>query len=163
MSKSFFSDANGRWIDPENEYIGDLNADLKTIMAGLSNPTNELYDEIDQVLYQYFEIIRHGETRLLGKNIEWVLFESAVGRVVTSYKDGSEWVDERFSEELPKWLLNAILRQLGRKKPLGDQAADEVLQKARDVETEYIANKARESTRGIKLNARRFKTRRLCD
>ena len=153
---SFFSDSRGAWIDPENEVIGDLNADLKTIIAGLSNPSNETWVKVDQLLYDYFELIRHGETRHLGKNIEWVLFESAVGRVLISFKDGSEWVDEAMSDELPKWLLNAILRQIQRRKPLGDVKADEVLKEVRDVEAEYINNKNRVSGRGIRLNTRRF-------
>jgi hypothetical protein len=141
----------------------DDEASLKAVLAALANPSYETWVKVDQLLYVYFELIRHGETRHLSKNIEWVLFESAVGRILISYKDGSEWVDEAMSEEVPKWLLNAILRQIQRRKPLGDVKADEVLKEVRDVETEYINNKNRVSARGIKLNTRRFVEEGLYD
>lgn len=138
----------------------DHEVSLKAVLAALTNPSYETWVKIDQLLYDYFELIRHGETRHLTKLIEWIAFESPTGRVVISYKDGSEWFDELFSDEVPKWLLNSILSKLERRKPLGDQSANEVLQEARDVEIEYIKNKSRELSPRIRLNTRRFVDRK---
>jgi hypothetical protein len=153
---SFFSDREGRWINPEDEFIGDLTADLKAIIAGLADPTNELFVKVDQLLYDYFALLQHGETSHLTKKVEWILFESPTGRVTITYKDGSEWFDECWSDELPKWLLNAILRKLQRSKPLGDQKADEVIKDVRDAEADYVEKRLRSTAKGIKLNTSRF-------
>jgi hypothetical protein len=151
---AFFSDTEGRWINPEDEYIGNTGADLKTIIAALSNPTNETFDKIDQLLYDYFVLIRHGETTHTHKNVEWFLNESATGKVTISYKDGSTWADDCFSDELPMWLLLSILRAIQRRKPLGDQKADEVIKDVRDAEADFVQHRRVDSLKGVTLNVR---------
>jgi len=61
-----------------------------------------------------------------------------VGRVYVSYQDGGEWFDDCYTDELPLWLLLSILRAIRRRKPLGDQAADETIAQVYDLGAEYV-------------------------
>ncbi|MGA7075613.1 MAG: hypothetical protein WBZ42_03575 [Halobacteriota archaeon] len=153
---SFFSESEGRWVVPEDERIGDTTADLKSVIGALSNPTNETFVKVDQLLYDYFHLVRHGETRHLSKNAEWILNDSPTGKITVSFKDGSEWFDDCYTDELPLWLLLAILIAIQRRKPLGDQSADDITKHVRDAEAEFIKTRQHASTKGIKLNISRF-------
>jgi hypothetical protein len=134
---TYFDPMQG-WTSPEEEYIGDTGADLKTVIASIADPTNETFVQVDQLLYDYFNIVRHGETTHLTKKVEWILNDTATGKITVSYKDSAEWFDDVYTDELPKWLLISILRTIQRHKPLGDQKADETIAWVNDLEARYV-------------------------
>jgi hypothetical protein len=154
MTGEYFDPGTGRWITPEDEFTGDTGAsvkEIKGIIAELHDPSNDTYDRIDRVLYTYYSMLRHGETSHLGKRVEWFLNEE-LGRVYISFKDGGEWFDDEYAEDVPVYLLLAILRAVQRKKPLGDHETDETAKTVRDLEAVYVRKKHANSLRDITLN-----------
>ncbi len=151
MTGEYFDPGAGRWITPEDEFMGDTAASVKGIIAELHDPSNDTYDRIDRVLYTYYSMIRHGETSHLGKRVEWFLNEE-LGRVYISFKDDGEWFDDEYAEDVPIYLLLAILRAVQRKKPLGDQETDETAKTVRGLEAAYVRKKHTNNLRNIKLN-----------
>jgi len=150
---SYFDSKEGRWVNPEDEYIGNTEANLKTIIASLAT-NNPDYDGVDEALDKYFIIVRHGETTHTRETVEWFLNEGATGKVTISYKDGSTWEDDCFCDEIPMWLLLSILRAIQRRKPLGDGQTDETIKKVRALETACVRTKRKGPIRGIKLNTK---------
>jgi len=151
MTGEYFDPGAGRWITPEDEFIGDTGASVKDIIAELHDPSNDTYDRIDWALYTYYSMIRHGETSHLGKRVEWFLNEE-LGHVYISFKDNGEWFDDCYADEVPVYLLLAILRAVQRKKPLGDEETDETAKTVQDLEAVYMRKKHANTLRDIKLN-----------
>jgi hypothetical protein len=155
----YFDQDVGEWTCTEDKVTSNTGVNLKTVktvIASLSTLSTDKadFDGVDELLYKYFELIRHGETTHSRKPYEWSLNEGLAGTVTISYNDGSEWFDDCFVDEVPMWLLLSMLRAIQRKKPLGDQKADETIKKVQDADSDYVKIKQNSSLNGVKLNVK---------
>lgn len=119
-------------LSPEDDYESDTGASLKAVISALKSKGEKpdaLFDAVEQLLFEYLYLVRHGQMRQDGSKVQWFIYDnpSKRGHVLISFSDCGEWCDDCYSDEIPLWLLIAILRKLGRNKPLGDQKADKTI------------------------------------
>jgi hypothetical protein len=151
MSGSFF-DPNLRWIASSDYRESDTYLSLKETLAELKardksglELSNDMCDSVERLLYKYQVFVLQGVRESMGKHIgvSWYLVEkcgSEDKRVLISYQDGprAEWANECFADEVPLWLLHGLLRRIQRRKPLGDQDADDTIQRVDNLDAEYV-------------------------
>lgn len=68
---------------------------------------------------------------------------SVGGQVLISFREGGQWRDDCSADEIPLWLLIAILRPVSRRKPLGDQKAQETINAVYEMERDYTQMRAK--------------------
>ena len=156
--QGYFSEIEGCWLFPEDNYESDTGASLRTVIRVLKSKgekPDSLFEAVERLLFEYIHLVRHGQTRHDGRKVEWFIYDSpsTSGHVVISFFDRDEWRDDCYSEEVPLWLLIAILRKLSRIKPLGDQKADEAMAALHAANTKYEQLKQQPSK--LKLMPRR--------
>jgi hypothetical protein len=147
---SFFSPVDG-WAMLGDEYASETQDCLKDIMAALriveskQIPPDDLCDAVERLLYKYQVFVRQGVRESIGKHtdVSWYLVEkcgSADKRALISYQDGpqAEWENECFADEVPLWLLRGLLRRIQRRKPLGDQDADDTIVSVDNLDAAYV-------------------------
>jgi hypothetical protein len=159
-SEGYFSQIEGRWVSPEHDYESDTDASLKAIVRALKSEgekPDEVYDAVERLLFKYNVLVRHGSTRHDKRTVLWHLTEHPreEGRALISFYDNGNWFDDCYSDEVPLWLLLVIVRQIQRRKPLGDQEADETISLVRWIDVEYHEQK-RDVTGAGKLNRTRY-------
>jgi hypothetical protein len=148
---SYFDPMRG-YVTPADDYESDTYGSLKDIAAALKNVESkyaivldDLYDDVERVLYRYQVFVLQGVRESMGKHIgvSWYLVEkcgSEDKRALISYRDGprAEWANECFADEVPLWLLHGLLRRIQRRKPLGDQDADDTIARVDNLDAEYV-------------------------
>jgi hypothetical protein len=163
----YYFDPIQGWVTPSDEYESDTNKFLKEIITELKSgvPTNSLHDAVEQLLYKYAVFIRQGREDMgshLG--VSWYLTDYngngqtfLNGSALISYQEGprTEWHNDCYADEVPIWLLTALLHRIARRKPLGDQKADETIQAIEKLDTEYN-NRALDKPLKLNVVARRF-------
>ena len=162
MTDGIYFDPSQGWVTPADEYESDTGASLRAVIRALKakgEKPDALFDAVERLLFKYANLVRHGQTRRDGTKINWFIYDSPNkrGNVLISFSDRGEWCDDCYSNEVPLWLLIAILRKLGRIKPLGDQKADETITSVRAVHNAYFVAKRFEDGGlvGVKLNTAR--------
>jgi hypothetical protein len=71
------------------------------------------------------------------------VYSSVGGQVLISFHEGGQWRDDCSADEIPLWLLIAILRQVSRRKPLDDQKAEETINAVYQTERDYTQMRAK--------------------
>ncbi len=84
-----------------------------------------------------------------GTKCELVFNRTHDQRALINYQDGvsGEWLNNCYADEVPLWLLISLFRRIQRRKPLGDQEADETITSVRDVDAAYV-NRGAEAKQG---------------
>jgi len=98
--------------------------------------------------------VRQGVRESFGtqhKNVSWYLTERGDERALINYQDGAgaEWRNDCYADEVPLWLLLALFRRIQRRKPLGDQDADETIAQVRAIDVEYTKAKEMQELRKL--------------
>lgn len=147
----YFDHTRGAFVDRNDERESETSTSLKGVMAALESDgdgeiSNEIYDAVERLLWKYSILIRAGVREsfsTLHKNISWYISDGAEGRAVIAFQDGThaEWRHDCWADEVPLWLLVGLFRRITRRKPLGDQVADETISKVDKIDTEYIRGK----------------------
>jgi hypothetical protein len=124
--------------------LKDITAALKSVESKQISAPDDLYDDVERILYKYQVFVLHGVRERIGGHtgVSWHLVEkcgSEDNRALVSYQDGprAEWANKCFADEVPGWLLFALLRRIARCKPLGDQVADETIEHVKDLDARY--------------------------
>jgi hypothetical protein len=156
--QGYFSEIEGCWLSPEDEHESDTGSSLKAAITALKSKDEKpdaLFDAVERLLFEYTYSVRHGQTRHDGRRVEWFIYDSPSkrGYVLISFLDRDEWRDDCYSDEVPLWLLIAILRKLSRIKPLGDQKADETMAALDATSTKF--EQLKEQPSRLKLMPRR--------
>jgi hypothetical protein len=147
MSDASFDPMFG-WIMLSDVHESDTTASLKEVIAALKRASNgatlsdEIYDDAERLLYTWFNLIRQGVRERFTKQhvgVSWYLTERDAKRALISYQDGPgvEWCNECYADEVPLWLLVGLFRRIWRRKPLGDQKADETIAQTDKLDAEY--------------------------
>jgi hypothetical protein len=161
---SYF-DPTQNWIAPDDTYESDTPASFKTITAALNKAnkngdalTNDLYNAAERLLYKYHVFISEGIRERIARHndVSWYLIDGPDDRAFISYQDGKrgEWQHGCYADEVPLWLLMALFRRIKRRKPLGDQRADDTIKKVDDLDEEFRAFKQRGGS--VCLNVERY-------
>lgn len=151
------------WHEPEVK--SDTYGSLKEVLATLKNiegkgvvAPDDFYTAVERLLFKYSLFVQHGvrESFSTHKNVTWYLVE-ADERAYITYQDGidHEWFKCCFADEVPLWLLIGLVRRIERRKPLGDQKADETIESLDKLEIAYKVEKERrenESNKDRQLN-----------
>ena len=142
------------WVAPSDVHESDTTASLEEVMAALKRASNgatlsdEIYDAAECLLYTYFNVVRQGVRERFTKQhmgVSWYLTERTDERSLISYQDGpgAEWLNECYADEVPLWLLIGLFRRIWRRKPLGDQKADETISRVDALDAEYVKEQAK--------------------
>jgi hypothetical protein len=150
MTGSYFDPWRGH-VMPVDDYESDTQRSLKEVTAELKRGeaatlSNDLYDAVEHLLYKYQIFVRQGVRENFGtkqKNVSWYLTERDDERGLINYQDGAgaEWCNDCYADEVPLWLLIGLFRRIQRRKPLGDQKADETLARVDATDREYVKAK----------------------
>jgi hypothetical protein len=156
MTSSYF-DPNRGYVMPADDYESDTSRSLKEVMAELkrgevATMSNDLYDAVEHLLYKYQIFVRQGVREIFGsqhKNVSWYLTERDEERALINYQDGAsaEWCNDCYADDVPLWLLISLFRRIQRRKPLGDQEADETIKSVDDLDAEYAKAKEMQELR----------------
>jgi hypothetical protein len=140
---------------PADDYESDTPRSLKEVIAELkrgetSTLSDDLFDAVERLLYTYqvFPSVRQGVRKNIGtqhKNVSWYLTERDDGRALINYQDGvrAKWLNDCYADDVPLWLLISLFRRIQRRKPLGDQEADETIARVDDLDATYMQKSAR--------------------
>lgn len=122
----------------------DITAALKRGDGG-ETVNDDIYDAVERLLHKHQVFVLQGVRERMGKHtgVSWYLVEkcgSEDKRALISYQDGplAEWANECFADEVPLWLLHGLLRRIKRRKPLGDQDADDTIQRVDNLDAAYV-------------------------
>jgi hypothetical protein len=132
------------YVTVGDDYESDTTASLKIIMATLKveEISDDMYDAVERFLYKYQVFVRQGvrETIANHTGVSWYLTDSRDGRALIAYQDGphAEWANDCYADEVPLWLLIGLIRRIARRKPLGDQDADETITRVDDLAAAYV-------------------------
>lgn len=146
MSDSNFSPNLG-CVAASDLHESDTHRNLRQIIAALKLDiiADEVYVAVERLLYEYQLLVLQGVRENMGKHtgVSWYLVEkcgSEDKRALISYQDGprAEWANECFADEVPLWLLHGLLRRIQRRKPFGDQDADDTIQRVDKLDAEYV-------------------------
>lgn len=148
MSGSYF-DPNRGYVVPGDDYESDTSASLKNVMAALKAGdgaalSNDIYDAVERLLYKYQVFVKQGrETIAKHMGVSWYLTDGPGARALISYQDGpaGEWLNDCYADEVPLWLLIALFRRIARRKPLGDQRANETIARVDSLDAAYADKK----------------------
>lgn len=162
-----YFDPNRGYVVPAEDYESDTYGSLKDVAAVLKNVESkqtmlpdDLCDAAERLLYKYQIFVLQGVRENIGtrhKDVSWYLVERGDGRALISYQDGmhGEWCNECYADEVPLWLLIALFRRIARRKPLGDQVADDTIVAVATADEEFSALKRKEdAVRNIRLSRR---------
>ena len=149
---SYFDPVHG-WVTPADDVESETHGSLKDILTTLKKiessgviAPDDFYSAVERILYRYSVFIQHGIREDFGKHkgVSWYLVELGDGRDVVSYQDGAghEWCELCLADEIPMWLLIGLLRRIERRKPLGDQEADDVIKSVKALDDEFNNAKA---------------------
>ena len=149
---SYFDPMRG-YVTPPDDYETDTGASIKDILKALErgDKSDEHYDDVERLLYKYQIFVSEGirENIAKHKGVSWYLVDKpGEGRALISYQDGpsGEWLRECFADEVPLWLIMSLLRTIARRKPLGDGDADDTIERADRLDTEYEGVKDNRAT-----------------
>ena len=149
MSDSYFS-SNSGWVAKSDYHKSDPHRSLKEIIVALKarekrrlEISNEICDSVERSLYKYEIFVKQGVRERFAKHrgVSWYLTDSPTdARAFVSYQDGprAEWANDCYADEVPLWLLIGLFRRIQRRKPLGDQDADETIARVDDLKVEYL-------------------------
>ena len=137
------------WVMPSDIHESETTASLKEVMSALRRASDgatlsdEIYDDAEHLLYTHASLVRQGVRERFTKQhtgVSWYLTERDYERALTSYQDGpgAEWLNECYADEAPLWLLIGLFRRIWRRKPLGDQKADETIAKIDELGAAYV-------------------------
>ncbi|MFZ0011710.1 MAG: hypothetical protein WAL97_07400 [Halobacteriota archaeon] len=149
---TYFDPMRGH-VMPADDYESDTAASLKSVIVALKAEklSDDIYDAVERLLYKYQVFVLQGVRESMGKHtgVSWYLVEkcgSEYMRALISYQDGphTEWANECFADEVPLWLLRGLLRRIQRRKPLGDQDADEIISRIDDLDAAFVRAKERQ-------------------
>lgn len=153
------------WVTPSDVHESDTHRSLKEVTAALKRASNgatlsdEIYDDVERLLYNDQVFVRQGvcEDIATHKGVSWYLtLLEGDERALINYQDGAhaEWCNDRYADEVPLWLLISLFRRIARRKPLGDQKADETIQSVDALDAAYVrAGSMRDLEKlGITLN-----------
>ena len=139
---TYFDPMRG-YATPADDYESETSASLKDIIAALkvgeksdgAELSIDIYDAVERLLYKYQIFVLQGirENIANHKGVSWYLVDKCNQddkRALISYQDGprADWFHECYADEVPLWLLMALFRRIARRKPLGDQEADDTIQ-----------------------------------
>lgn len=161
VTASHFDPARG-WVAPEDIYESDTNASLKDIISVLKTgvePSNEIYDAVERLLYKYQVFVLQGIRENIAdhRGVSWYLVDKCNQddkRALISYQDGpsGEWCLKCFADEVPLWLLMGLVRRIQRRKPLGDQDADDIIRAVGRLDDDYVNEReSRAALKGLHL------------
>jgi len=148
-SDGIYFDPSRGWVTPADEYQSDSCGNLKEIAAALkradqlgTEPPDDLCDAVEHLLYRYLGLVRHGVREDFGEShsgVSWnVIADPERERALISFQEGrGEWAEDCYADEVPRWLLIGLLRRIRRRKPLGDQQADEIIARVDHLDAEY--------------------------
>jgi hypothetical protein len=144
----YFDSALG-WVTPSDFHESETPKSLKEVMAALEGGAADagIYDAAERLLWKYSVLIKAGVRESMGglhKNVSWYISEGCEGRAVIAYQDGThaEWAHGCYADEVPLWLLVGLFRRIARRKPLGDQEADETISRVDEIDAEYVRSEA---------------------
>jgi hypothetical protein len=135
------------WVMPSDVHESDTNRSLKEVIAALSSGgevlSDEIYDDAERLLYTYVNLVRQGVRESFTKHhtgVSWYLTLRDDERALISYQDGpgAEWCNEYYADAVPLWLLIGLFRRIWKRKPLGDQKADETISRVDGLDAEYV-------------------------
>jgi hypothetical protein len=137
--------------------LKDVTAALKNVESKHTMPPDDLCDAVERVLYKYQLFVLQGvrEDFASHRGVSWYLVDKGDGRALISYQDGSgaDWANNCFADEVPLWLLMGLFRRIQRRKPLGDQEADETIKRVDDADAAYVATgRERDAERNLRLS-----------
>lgn len=150
-SHSYFDPLHG-WVAPEDGFETNTYGSLKDISAALRNvekkgviAPDDLYGTVERLLFKYENFIQQSVRQDFGKRhgVSWYLvdkYDAGNRYALISYQDGprAEWVNGCYADELPLWLLMGLFRRIQRRKPLGDQEADDTIAAVESLDAEYV-------------------------
>lgn len=149
---SYFDPERG-YVTPSDDYEADTSASLKEIIKALArgDTSDDLYDAVERLIYKYQIFVLQGirEDIAKHKGVSWYLVDKLdEQRALISYQDGphGEWCYECYADEVPLWLLTSLFRRIARRKPLGDQDADDTIAHVDRLDTEYESVKDKRAT-----------------
>jgi hypothetical protein len=143
---TYFDPTRG-YVTPGDDYESDTTASLKSITVALKAEklSDDIYDAVERLLYKYQVFVLQGVRESMGKHtgVSWYLVEKCGSEdklASISYQDGprAEWANECFADEVPLWLLRGLLRRIQRRKPLGDQDADDTIARVDNLDAKYV-------------------------
>lgn len=145
MNRSYF-DQNLGYVTPADGYESDTHRSLKQIVAALKAGggavSNDIYDSAERLLYKYQVFVKQGVRETVAKHtgVSWYLTDGPDGRALISYQDGAraEWVNDCYADKVPLWLIIGLFRRIQRRKPLGDQEADDTIAAVDTADAEYV-------------------------
>jgi hypothetical protein len=149
MSDSYFS-PNSEWVVKSDYHESDTHRSLKELIAELKareqsglELSNDICDSVELLLYKYEVFVKQGVRERFAKHsgVSWYLTDSPIdARAFISYQDGprAEWAHDCYADEVPLWLLIGLFHRIKRRKPLGDQKADETIAAVDDLDAEYV-------------------------
>jgi hypothetical protein len=137
------------WVTPSDVHESDTTASLQEVTAALKRASDgaslsdELYDALERVLYNYQVFVRQGVRKDIAKHkgVSWYLtLLDGDERALINYQDGAraEWHNDGYADEVPLWLLISLFRRIARHKPLGDQDADETIARVGELDAAYV-------------------------
>jgi hypothetical protein len=135
-SSSYFHPGYG-WVAAEDVIASNTGASLKNIVEKLGVTFD--FDAIDALILKYsgLKSVRHGRTQHKKTHAQWHIVVSEDKPLISFECKKGKWFDGCWSNQVPYWLLDAILRAILRNKPLGDQKADELIKKVRTLDVEH--------------------------
>jgi hypothetical protein len=161
MSDALFDSMLG-WLMSSDVHESETTSSLKEVMAALRRasdgatlPPDEIYDDAERLLYAYFNLVRQGVRERFTKQhvgVSWYLTERNGERALISHQDGpgAEWLNECYADAVPLWLLIGLFRRIWRRKPLGDQKADETIAQIDKLDADYV--QAQRDANPLRLN-----------
>jgi hypothetical protein len=164
MNDGIYFDPMLGWLTPADVHESDTTKSLKEVMAALKHASgsdvlsDEIYDAVERLLNTYANLVRQGvreKITTLHTGVTWYL-TLRDERAFISYQDGpgAEWFNECYADEAPLWLLIGLFRRIARRKPLGDQKANETISRVDALDVESVrAESVRDLEKlGITLN-----------
>jgi hypothetical protein len=143
-------DPNIGWVASSDWRDSDTHRSLKQIIVELKahekrglELSNEICDSVERLLYKYEAFVKQGVRVRFAKHsgVSWYLTDSHLdARAFISYQEGprAEWANDCYADEVPVWLLIGLFRRIQRRKPLGDQDADDTIQYVDNLDAEYV-------------------------
>jgi hypothetical protein len=129
--------------------LKQLIVELKAHEKRGSELSNEICDSVERLLYKYEVFVKQGVRERFAKHssVSWYLTDSPIdAKAFISYQDGprAEWANDCYADEVPLWLLVGLFRRIQRRKPLGDQDADETISRIDDLDAAFVRAKDRQ-------------------
>jgi hypothetical protein len=141
------------WVTPSDDYESDTNNSLKTVVEALNagergvEIPSKIFNGVEWLLYKWSVFIRQGIREKIGghRGVSWYLsFSEVDARAFINFQEGpnGEWFYDCYADEVPLWLLLGLFKRIRRRKPLGDQNADDIIEQVDNLDAAYVRTTA---------------------